>query len=38
MLSLLATGVQPAVISAAGAFVTLGGLALTFGWMAYLYR
>lgn len=38
MFTLLATGVQPAVISAAGAFVLFGGLALTFGWLAYLYR
>jgi len=38
MLSLLATGVQPGVINAAGAFVSLGGLALTFGWLGYLYR
>ena len=38
MLSLLQAGVQPAVISAAGALVTLGGFALTVGWLAYLYR
>jgi len=34
----LATGVQPNVIDAASAFVSIGGLALTFGWLAYLYR
>jgi len=38
MLSLLQAGVQPAVISAAAALVLLGGLALTFGWLGYLYR
>jgi hypothetical protein len=38
MLPLLATGVQPTVISAAGAVVLFGGIALTFGWLAYLYR
>jgi len=38
MFTPLATGVQPNVINAAGAFVGLGGLALTFGWLAYLYR
>lgn len=38
MVALLAAGVQPAVISAAGALVLLGGLALTFGWLGYLYR
>lgn len=38
MLSLLAGGVQPDVINAAGSFVLFGGLALTFGWLAYLYR
>jgi len=38
MLQPLATGVQPDVINAAGAFVSLGGIALTFGWLAYLYR
>jgi len=38
MLPLLETGVQPAVISSASAFVLFGGLALTFGWLAYLYR
>jgi hypothetical protein len=34
----LATGVQTGVINAAGAFIGLGGIALTFGWLAYLYR
>ncbi len=38
MLQPLASGVQPGVINASGAFITLGGLALTFGWLAYLYR
>jgi hypothetical protein len=38
MLSLLQAGVQPAVINSAGAFILFGGLALTFGWLAYLYR
>ena len=38
MLQSVATGVQPGVINAAGAVVTLGGLALTLGWLAYLYR
>jgi len=38
MIQFLQAGVQPGVISAAGALVTLGGLALTFGWLAYLYR
>ena len=38
MLSALQAGVRPGVISAAGAFVGMGGLALTFGWLAYLYR
>jgi len=38
MSALLASGVQPAVINSAGAFVLFGGLALTFGWLAYLYR
>jgi hypothetical protein len=38
MLPVLQAGVQPGVISAAGAFVGIGGLALTFGWLAYLYR
>jgi hypothetical protein len=38
MLPLLASGVQPAVINAAGVFILFGGLALTFGWLAYLYR
>jgi len=38
MLELLQAGVQPNVISAAGALVTLGGLALTVGWLACLYR
>ena len=34
----LAAGVQGDVINAAGAVVSLGGIALTFGWLAYLYR
>jgi len=38
MLEPLATGVNAGVINAAGAFVGIGGLALTFGWLAYLYR
>ncbi len=38
MLSLLATNVQPGVISAAGAVITIGGLLLTFVWLQYLYR
>jgi len=38
MLQPLATGVQPDVINAAGAFISLGGIALTVGWLAYLYR
>lgn len=38
MLPILETGVQPGVINAAGLFVGLGGVALTIGWLSYLYR
>jgi hypothetical protein len=38
MFPILETGVQPGVINAAGLIVGLGGIALTIGWLNYLYR
>jgi hypothetical protein len=38
MFPILQTGVQPGVINAAGLIVGLGGIALTIGWLNYLYR
>ncbi len=38
MISLLQTGVQTGVISAAGAVLTIGGLLLTAAWYRYLVR
>jgi hypothetical protein len=38
MVTLLSSHVQPGVINAAGAALTLGGLLLTFIWLQYLYR
>lgn len=34
----LQPGVQPGIINASGAVITLGGLLLTFFWLNYLYR
>ncbi len=38
MVTLLASHVQPGVINAAGAAISLGGLLVTFLWLQYLYR